>query len=77
MPSSTSTIGSRWRRSPAYLHDAGSRSRGGESLARDQKILQARETRKTKRDQNNSHSLAATLTFPIDAEPVHMNQREI
>jgi len=45
--------------------------------ARDQKILQARETRKTKRDQNNSHSLAATLTFPIDAEPVHMNQREI
>ena len=29
------------------------------------------------RDQNNSHSLAATLTFPIDAEPVHMNQREI
>ena len=31
--------------------------------ARDQKILQARETRKTKRNQNNSHSLAATLTF--------------
>jgi transposase InsO family protein len=27
------------------------------------KILQARETRKTKRDQNNSHSLAATPTF--------------
>ena len=31
--------------------------------ARDQKLLQARETRKTKRNQNNTHSLAATLTF--------------
>jgi putative transposase len=32
--------------------------------ARDQKLLQARETRKTKRNQNNNtHSLAATLTF--------------
>jgi putative transposase len=31
--------------------------------ARDQKLLQARETRKTKRNQNDSHSLAATLTF--------------
>ena len=32
--------------------------------ARDQKLLQARETRKAKRNQNNhTHSLAATLTF--------------
>jgi putative transposase len=31
--------------------------------ARDQKLLQAREARKTKRNQNNSRSLAATLTF--------------
>ena len=32
--------------------------------ARDQKLLQARETRKTKRNQNNNtHSLAAGLTF--------------
>jgi hypothetical protein len=30
--------------------------------ARDQKLLQARETRKTKRNQH-AHSLAATLTF--------------
>jgi hypothetical protein len=39
--------------------------------ARDQKLLQARETRKAKRNQNNNtHSLAATQLFPIDAEPV-------
>jgi hypothetical protein len=31
--------------------------------ARDQKLLQARETRKTKRNQTNTHSLATTLTF--------------
>jgi Integrase core domain len=31
--------------------------------ARDQKLLQARETPKTKRNQNNAHTLAATLTF--------------
>jgi putative transposase len=31
--------------------------------ARDQKLLQAREARKAKRNQNNIHSLAATLTF--------------
>lgn len=31
--------------------------------ARDQKLLQARQTRKTKRNQNTTHSLAATLTF--------------
>jgi putative transposase len=37
--------------------------------ARDQKLLQARETGKTKRNQH-AHSLAATLTFLIDAEPV-------
>ena len=29
-------------------------------VARDQKLLQARETRKTKRNQNNIHSLAVT-----------------
>jgi putative transposase len=31
--------------------------------ARDQKLLQARETRKIKRNKNNTHSLADTLTF--------------
>ena len=31
--------------------------------ARDQKLLNARETRKAKRNQNNIHSLATTLTF--------------
>jgi putative transposase len=31
--------------------------------ARDQKLLQARETRKAKRNQNNTHSLPAALSF--------------
>ena len=31
--------------------------------ARDQKLLQARETRKTKRNKTTPHSLADTLTF--------------
>ena len=39
--------------------------------ARDQKLLQARETRKTKRNQNNSPLISCQpLLFPIDAEPV-------
>jgi putative transposase len=48
-----------------YITPADKLAGGEEAIfaARDQKILQARETRKTKRDQNNCHSLAATLTF--------------
>jgi putative transposase len=48
-----------------YITPAGKLAGKEEAIfaARDQKLLQARETRKTKRNQNNTHSLAATLTF--------------